>query len=638
MTIEKKLLGTNASGDKPNIADVFSTYLYAGDGGYRTITNAIDLSNEGGMVWIKDRDAVTDHRIFDTARGATKALQSNSTSSEATKTTQLTAFNSTGFNLGGDADVNGSNDYVSWTFRKAPKFFDVVTYTGNATAGRTIAHSLGGDVGMMMIKNVSMSGNWVVYHKSTAATKYLYLNTTVAAGTYSGFWNDTAPTSTDFTLGSNNTVNNTGDTFVAYLFADNTAEDADEQMIKCGSYTGNGTDNSLIANLGWEPQFMLVKRTNAASDWIVVDSMRGAVAGGTVNNLYANGTSATAVAGSVAPSSEGIRTGNSGDWGESNASGGNYIYMAIRAPMMKKPDDATKVFAVDQGDTTSNPNFLAGFPVDMGIVATTGAGGNNFTASRLTEGQSLHTEDSNAETASTATKLDNSTSWWDDTRSTAWYSWMWKRAKGFFDVVAHTGNGTAGRTINHSLSVTPEFILSKNRTTAGTHWAVYHKGCNDGVSPEDYYVILNNSGQNYPDSDIWNDTAPSSTVFTVGANEKVNANSANYVVYLFATLAGVSKVGFYTGTAADLNVDCGFAAGARFILIKRTDSAGDWYFWDTTRGIVAGNDPYLLLNDTAAEVTGTDYIDPLSSGFTVTSSASSTVNVSSGTYIFLAIA
>jgi hypothetical protein len=99
-------------------------------------------------------------------------------------------------------------------------------------------------------------------------------------------------------------------------------------------------------------------------------------------------------------------------------------------------------------------------------------------------------------------------------------------------------------------------------------------------------------------------------------------------------------VGSYTGTGADLNVDCGFSAGARFILIKRTDpgSTGDWYVWDSARGISAGNDPYLLLNSTAAENTSTDYIDPLASGFTVTSSAPAALNASGGTYIFLAIA
>jgi hypothetical protein len=131
----------------------------------------------------------------------------------------------------------------------------------------------------------------------------------------------------------------------------------------------------------------------------------------------------------------------------------------------------------------------------------------------------------------------------------------------------------------------------------------------------------------------------SSTAFKIGAGfNGANDSSATYIAYLFATLAGVSKVGSYTGTGADLNVDCGFSAGARFILIKRTDSTGDWYVWDSARGIVAGNDPYLLLNSLAAEVTSTDYIDPLSSGFTVTSSAPAALNASGGTYIFLAIA
>jgi hypothetical protein len=130
---------------------------------------------------------------------------------------------------------------------------------------------------------------------------------------------------------------------------------------------------------------------------------------------------------------------------------------------------------------------------------------------------------------------------------------------------------------------------------------------------------------------------PRLSEFTLGADTTLTAGST-YIAYLFATLAGVSKVGSYTGTAADLNVDCGFSAGARFILIKRTDDTGDWYVWDSARGIVAGNDPYLLLNSTAAEVTGTDYIDPLSSGFTVTSSAPAALNASGGTYIFLAIA
>jgi hypothetical protein len=137
---------------------------------------------------------------------------------------------------------------------------------------------------------------------------------------------------------------------------------------------------------------------------------------------------------------------------------------------------------------------------------------------------------------------------------------------------------------------------------------------------------------------MWNSTAPTSTVFSVGTSGDTNASGDNYVAYLFATCAGVSKVGSYTGTATTNQIACGFTGGARFVLIKRTDSTGDWYVWDTARGIIAGNDPYLLLNSTAAEVTGTDYVDTYNAGFEISSTAPAAINANGGTFIFLAIA
>ena len=110
------------------------------------------------------------------------------------------------------------------------------------------------------------------------------------------------------------------------------------------------------------------------------------------------------------------------------------------------------------------------------------------------------------------------------------------------------------------------------------------------------------------------------------------------VAYLFATLAGVSKVGSYTGNGTTQTINCGFTAGARFVMIKRTDSTGDWYVWDSARGIVAGDDPYLLLNSTAAEVTNTDYVDTAASGFEISSTAPAAINANGGSFIFLAIA
>jgi hypothetical protein len=152
-----------------------------------------------------------------------------------------------------------------------------------------------------------------------------------------------------------------------------------------------------------------------------------------------------------------------------------------------------------------------------------------------------------------------------------------------------------------------------------------------------YKLTLDEDSARGVDSN-WNNTTPNNSTFSIGTESVVNTNNKNYIAHLFATVAGISKVGSYTGTGNDLNVACGFSAGARFVMIKRSDATGDWYVWDTYRGIAAGNDPYLLMNDTAAQVTNTDYIDPLASGFTVTSSAPAALNASGGSYIFYAIA
>ena len=106
---------------------------------------------------------------------------------------------------------------------------------------------------------------------------------------------------------------------------------------------------------------------------------------------------------------------------------------------------------------------------------------------------------------------------------------------------------------------------------------------------------------------------------------------------MFATLTGVSKVGTYTGNATTNQINCGFSAGARFVMIKRLDTTGDWYIWDTARGIVAGNDPYFLANSTAVEATSFDYIDAYSAGFEISSTAPAAINANNGSFLYLAI-
>jgi len=221
-------------------------------------------------------------------------------------------------------------------------------------------------------------------------------------------------------------------------------------------------------------------------------------------------------------------------------------------------------------------------------------------------------------------------------------NWNFRRAPGFFDEVCYTGTGSA-TTQTHNLAAVPELMIIKSRNTAGTNWSVYSQ-----LTPTTYRynTLQTNSagtgGKTYGPGGSPNfeelSAQPTSTVINLASSAESNASGRTFVTYLFATCPGVSKVGSYTGTGTTLQINCGFTAGARFVLIKRTDSTGDWYVWDSARGIVAGNDPYLLLNSTAAEVTGTDYVDTYSAGFEISSTAPAAINANGGTFIFLAIA
>jgi hypothetical protein len=279
MSIKKKMLQAAAGvGGSLDIADAFSTDLYTGNGAAQTITNGIDLSGEGGLVWEKTRySASYNHNLVDTVRGERKILFSNSTNAEVTTNSalnDLTSFNSDGFSLGSDEwGMNASGQtHVAWTFRKAPKFFDVVTYTGTGSA-TTVAHDLGQEVGMIIVKRTDSAESWAVYHRSVGATKFLRLNGVTSETISSLYWDDTEPTDSVFTVGTQARVNASGGTYVAYLFAHDTGDDS---VVQCGSYTGNASATGPVVTLGWEPQWLLIKSSSASDDWYLLDAARGA--------------------------------------------------------------------------------------------------------------------------------------------------------------------------------------------------------------------------------------------------------------------------------------------------------------------------------------------------------------------------
>ena len=628
------------------VEDVFSTYLYKGTGSAFYINNGIDVNGEGGLYLIKGRSQAAADPANDAGRwfaaskesGASDELAfydgATATTNAATSVTAPLWFTTSGQLVSGGA-VNTSNQtYASWTFRKAEKFFDVVTWTGDGTSNRQISHSLGSTPGCVIVKNTSSASDWPVYHRSLGFTSSdgLRLNGTNATGTYAPPISAASSTTITLTTSGSNT-NQSGQTFVAYLFAHDAGgfgDDGTDSVIKCGSYTGTGSDTSTdnFVNLGFEPQWILYKNASASASWALFDNMRG-ITDGDDAILFANTTAAESTSGNgLDLTSTGFRVrGTSTTY---NTSGSTYIYIAIRRGPMKTPESGADVYTSDY----RTGGFVSGFPVDFALMKNlyTPDSADWQTGTRLLGTKKLATTSTAAETTDSNFTFDNMTGWYNGTPPADNQSWMFRRAPGFFDVVCYTGTGTA-RTVSHNLGVAPELMIVKKRSGSSQNWAAY-------ASPlgNTKYLRPNENISESTSSTHWNNTSPTSSVFTVGTDNDVNARSANYVAYLFASVTGVSKVGTYTGNGSSQTINCGFTTGARFVLVKRTDSTGDWVVFDSARGIVSGNDPYLRLNSTAAEVTDKDAVDTDSTGFVVNETSGPNINTNGATYIYLSIA
>ncbi len=626
--------GESQSASGGYVDDVFSAYTYTGNGSTQTINNGIDLAGNGGLVWIKGRNAGAGyHRLFDTSRGATNYLDTATSTSQSIDGTSLMAFSSNGFSLSSAINVNrsGGYNYASWTFRKAPKFFDVVTYTGNGASNRTLSHQLNADVGMITVKATSTTGDWWVFHRS--ATGDLVLNTT-AAQTASKANIPSATTSTFTVSGSANT---NGVTYVTYLFVHDPSADG---IIQCGSYVGNGGTQSV--SLGWEVQFVLIKNASLSGpNWVMYDVIRGMPVSSDAADLSPNtsGAENSTTGDKVYPTATGFKIENAGS--ALNNTGNTYIYLAIRRPN-KPPTSGTEVYnAIARTGTGAAATVTGvGFAPDFAVTKSrSNAGSDHLVVDILRgEGRALYYNFDGQEGGVSSSALQRFTQ--DGAEfvggdgnyiSHTYINHFFRRAPGFFDVACDTGTGVA-HGVNHGLSVAPEFVIRKSRSGA-TQWECWHSAL---AATEK--LVLNSTAAKVTDATAWNSTLPTSTQFTVGTGSNVNTNAATYVTYLFATLAGISKVGSYTGNGTSQTINCGFATGARFILVKRTDATGDWYVWDSVRGIIATNDPHLSLNTTAAEVTTDDSVDPDASGFIVNQNTATNINVSGGQYIFLAIA
>lgn len=623
--------------------DVFNTYLYAGSGASRSISNGIDLAGQGGLVWIKTRNSDATyglHRLFDTTRGTLNFLDSALTNASGTDTGSLSQFNPDGFSLGIDSFVNKSgNLLVAWTFKRSIKFFDVVAYTGNGYT-KTVNHALGQTPGMVIIKRVDGTGAWKVWHRSAASGNYLVLNSTAAQATTSAannFGNNTTtvdPSATQFTVGSSSDVNANAGSYVAYVFSHDVGTDG---LIQCGSYTGNGSAVGPSVSLGWEPQYLLIKKVSSTGNWNVVDSMRGFSVGSIDPTLKLSASGAENGVDYVSPLATGFQVVSTDT--EVNASGATYVYVAIRRSA-RPPSLGTQVFSPIAAFNAQGTNNTTGFPVDLQVLRTYSVYDSTSVVDRLrgisssttANGEQVLATDTNvAESAGTTLTQAWGNTGFQTSTSNATVNmiyWNFCRAAKFFDSVCYTGTGTS-TSYQHNLAAKPELMLFKRRDAAGD-WFVFN--CLAATGNPSFGKL--NTTDAFGGSTT---SQPTSTTFDRTAST-TNINSATYVAYLFATLAGVSKVGSYTGNGSSQTINCGFTTGARFVLIKRMDAPGDWYVWDSARGISASNDPHLSLNTTASQVSTDDSIDPDSTGFIINQVAATNINVASASYLYLAIA
>ena len=329
--------------DIKNPGENFKAVIYDGSNS----SQSIDCGFQPDMIWIKCRSDARDHKMVDVLRGTTKYLAPNETYAESTHTDFVTSFNTDGFTVAGNAaDTNQSGKtYVAWCWKAGGSGssnttgsitstvsanpsagFSIITYSGNSTDNSTIGHGLGVAPQMIITKVRTGASNegWPVWHDSLGGnTKYLQLNQASAVSTDSNVYggsNNTAPTSTVYSVGSGGVTNTSGRTYVAYCFAEV------EGYSRFGSYIGNGSSSDgPFVYCGFKPALVITRRTDSGTDWKIWDNARGPI--NQNNNHVAsnlNGSEQSDLG--VDFLSNGFKLRNSGS--SPNASGGAYIFMA----------------------------------------------------------------------------------------------------------------------------------------------------------------------------------------------------------------------------------------------------------------------------------------------------------------------
>jgi len=641
----------------------FNTVTYTGNG---TTNPRTDVGFQPDLVWIKCRNQPKNNRLYDSVRGATNFLESNNTDEEEVAATSLTSFDSSGFTLGSATTTNSNNDdFVAWCWKaggdavtntdgsitsqvsaNTEAGFSVVSYTGDYTSGssqREVGHGLNLPPEIVIIKNRTSPVDWYFYTDIIDGSQdVLYLNKTDAKAD-SG---RPLPNSSIFYIGGTSSLNILNNEYICYAFH------SVEGFSNFGSYVGTGTTSGNVVVTGFEPAFVMVKRTDASGNsWLMVDNKRVA-AGNEKHELFANTSTAESGTGyDVAFLENGFQMQTTTS--NANASGASYIYMAFAAdPTAVEPtlEDSFNT-VLYTGNSSTNQITGVGFEPNMVWIKNRDAADNhrihdsirsagyflepNTTNAEQYSSNQITSFDANGFTLGSANTV--------NTNGEDYVAWNWKGAEipainsngsitsvvsanpaAGFSIVSFTSNGAAG-TIGHGLDVAPDVVIWKNRSAAETWW--FQHTILDG---SDDYLKLNETVFNQNVSAGWVNSLTSTTIkdFTTATNGQ------NVIAYCFAEVAGFSKFGSYSGAVTPNFQDCGFEPA--FVIIKSsTNSAAGWLVFDNVRGTDKRLYPYA--NFAEYDDNGSPIINFTSTGFSFNDNNAWT-NGTIHNYIYMAFA
>ena len=610
------------SEDIPPIpSENFNTVLYTGNGSTQSITG---VGFKPDMVWIKDIGRSREHILCDSTRGSEKEITPSA--SDAQENRGVFSFDSDGFTFNdGNTNYNDNGEsYVAWCWKanggttvsngdgattstvqaNVRAGFSIIKYTGTGS-NTSVGHGLGTTPEMIFAKNLDNTTNWNSWTPVSTIDSFISLNLNNALATTSGTsgWSSGAPTSSVVNLDGSTWTNDAGSEIIMYAFASKTG------FSKFGSYTGNGSTTGPTVTTGFEPAFLLVKRTDGSDNWIILDNKRS-TSNPRTNALFPNLADAQLTSGfNTDFFSNGFQiktTDNS-----MNNNGGTYIYMAFASDPSAAPtlaDSFNISLWTGNGSSQSisglgfSPNWVWGKERSSSssnelldtIRGATKFIMSNSTAAQSTSSQGLQSFDSNG------FSVGNDGAW--NQSSETYVGWSWKantvpaintdgtiqsivsanQAAGF-SIVSYTGNGNSAATVGHGLSAKCDLVIIKGLDSADK-WIVQLPQLGDNAR-----MALEGTAGKTDDSTTAQ--AGNASYFGIGGDNSVNKSNEGFIAYCFHSVSGYSSIGSYTGVSSGVTITTGFRPS--FMFIKSTSNVENWAILDTDRGSGKALNPNL---------------------------------------------